>query len=303
MGNSRKSALAVCSAIGLAFAAVGCSDTEEPQSKPADVAVPGVKIEVLNRGATPQEPLVWFSQGGNQEVSFDATQGFEQHTKGHDKNSPDVAELDYDEVTMHLPLSAEASTDGKARQSTVTVGKPSGTNEDKNDDIATAEGFKMSSEQDVDGRVTSRSYSAPDSASQTARASVESALNQMNDFPIVFPTPAVGVGAKWTVSNRVDGDISMKQDITYTLLERQGQSISLKVEVQRLPAVSTLAQTDLKVLSVNTESTGQIALDLNKVLPTRGHINVKTKIIYGQDKSPVHVVQTTTSKSKWSPKQ
>ena len=95
----------------------------------------------------------------------------------------------------------------------------------------------------------------------------------------------------------------MKQDITYTLLERQGQSVSLKVEVQRLPAVSTLAQTDLKVLSVNTESTGQIALDLNKVLPTRGHINVKTKIIYGQDKSPVHVVQTTTSKSKWSPKQ
>lgn len=319
MGISSKSALAICSAIGLAFTAVACSESEQPQAKPADVAVPGVKVELQSRGASPQEPIAWFSQEGSQEVTYHATQGFAQHTVGAAKDDdatasatdasetakedeqPDVDELDYDEVTMNLPLSAEVTTDGKGRQTNVTVGEPTGTNDERNEDIATAEGFKMTTEQEVDGRATSRSYTAPDEASATARASVESALNQMNDFPLIFPTEPVGVGAKWTVSNRVDGDISMTQKVTYSLLEREGQTVSLKVEVSRSPAVATLAQTDLKVLDVETESSGQIALDLNKVLPTRGHINVETKVTYGQDDSPVRVVQTSTSKSKWSP--
>lgn len=283
------------------------------------MAVPGVKVELQSRGASPQEPIAWFSQEGSQEVTYHATQGFAQHTVGAAKDDdattsatdasetakedeqPDVDELDYDEVTMNLPLSGEVTTDGKGRQTNVTVGEPTGTNDERNEDIATAEGFKMTTEQEVDGRATSRSYTAPDEASATARASVESALNQMNDFPLIFPTEPVGVGAKWTVSNRVDGDISMTQKVTYSLLEREGQTVSLKVEVSRSPAVATLAQTDLKVLDVETESSGQIALDLNKVLPTRGHINVETKVTYGQDDSPVRVVQTSTSKSKWSP--
>lgn len=327
MGISSKSALAVCSAIGLAFTTVACSDSEQPQAKPADVAVPGVKVELLSRGASPQEPIAWFSQEGSQEVTYHATQGFAQHTVGASGGSgdsddadddatasatdasetakedeqPDVDELDYDEVTMNLPLSAEVTTDGEGRQTNVTVGEPTGTNDERNEDIATAKGFKMTTEQEVDGRATSRSYTAPDEASATARASVESALNQMNDFPLIFPTEPVGIGAKWTVSNRVDGDVSMTQKVTYTLLEREGQTVSLKVEVSRSPAVATLAQTDLKVLDVKTESSGQIALDLNKVLPTRGHINVETKVTYGQDDSPVRVVQTSTSKSKWTP--
>lgn len=281
--------------------------------------MPGVKVELVSRGASPQEPIAWFSQEGSQEVTFHATQGFAQHTVGAAKDDdatasatdasetakedeqPDVDELDYDEVTMNLPLSAEVTTDGKGRQTNVTVGEPTGTNDERNEDIVTAKGFKMTTEQEIDGRATSRSYTAPDEASATARASVESALNQMNDFPLIFPTEPVGVGAKWTVSNRVDGDISMTQKVTYSLLEREGQTVSLKVEVSRSPAVATLAQTDLKVLDVETESSGQIALDLNKVLPTRGHINVKTKVTYGQDDSPVRVVQTSTSKSKWSP--
>ena len=319
MGISSKSALAICSAIGLAFTTVACSGSEQPQAKPADVAVPGVKVELQSRGASPQEPIAWFSQEGSQEVTYHATQGFAQHTVGAAKDDdatasatdasetakedeqPDVDELDYDEVTMNLPLSAEVTTDGKGRQTNVTVGEPTGTNDERNEDIATAEGFKMTTEQEVDGRATSRSYTAPDEASATARASVESALNQMNDFPLILPTEPVGIGAKWTVSNRVDGDISMTQKVTYTLLEREGQAVSLKVEVSRKPAVATLAQTDLKVLDVETESSGQIALDLNKVLPTRGHINVETKGTYGQDDSPVRVVQTSTSKSKWTP--
>lgn len=319
MGISSKSALAVCSAIGLAFTTVACSDSEQPQAKPADVAVPGVKVELVSRGASPQEPIAWFSQEGSQEVTYHATQGFAQHTVGAAKDDdatasatdasetakedeqPDVDELDYDEVTMNLPLSAEVTTDGKGRQTNVTVGEPTGTNDERNEDIVTAKGFKMTTEQEIDGRATSRSYTAPDEASATARASVESALNQMNDFPLIFPTEPVGVGAKWTVSNRVDGDISMTQKVTYSLLEREGQTVSLKVEVSRSPAVATLAQTDLKVLDVETESSGQIALDLNKVLPTRSHINVETKVTYGQDDSPVRVVQTSTSKSKWSP--
>ena len=120
MGISSKSALAVCSAIGLAFTAVACSDSEQPQAKPADVAVPGVKVELVSRGASPQEPIAWFSQEGSQEVTFHATQGFAQHTVGAAKDDdatasatdasetakedeqPDVDELDYDLSLIHI---------------------------------------------------------------------------------------------------------------------------------------------------------------------------------------------------------
>ncbi len=208
----------------------------------------------------------------------------------------------YEEVTMNLPLTTSITTDGDVRTSEVTVGAPSGTNDERNEDIASAEGFTMTTEQGLDGRAQSRTFAAPDGASDSARASVEQALTKMNDLPIVFPEEPIGTGAQWKVSNRIDeGGVSMLQDITYTLRERQNMTIALGVEVERRPATQHLTGTELKILDVSSESSGQISLNLTHSIPERGSVKVTTTSTYGEDSSAVRVIQKSTSKTTWAP--
>jgi len=207
----------------------------------------------------------------------------------------------YSEVTMKLPLTANIQTDGDVRTSTVTVGTPTGDNTERNEDIASAEGFRMTSEQDSSGRTQTRSFSAPEGATDSARASGEEALVQMNNLPLVFPSEPLGQGAKWTVSNRVDdGGMSLLQDVTYTVTSKQNKTVTLAVSVDRRPATQFLAGTDLKILDVSTESSGQITVDLTHPLPQRGSVNLTTTTRYGKDGSATEVVQKSTSKSTWS---
>ena len=301
VGIRTKSLACVLTAVTLCCGTVACSSDSGDAPQAAEVTVPGVSVSLEQVGQAPREPLVWFSDESEQQVLFSATQGLEQETKGEGAERQ-AESLPYDEVTMELPLVAQASTDGEERTSTVTVGKPSGTNAERNEDIASAEGFTMTTTQSNDGRAKSRTFQAPEAATDSARASVETALTQMNDFPLVFPTEPIGPGAQWTVANRVEEGVSMLQEVTYTLMERQGQAVSLKVEVQRKPAVTSLSDTDLEVMDISSTSSGQLHLDLNLAVPVRGNIDVTTTVTYGKEDSPVRVLQTSTSKSTWAPR-
>lgn len=288
-------AIALCSTLVL----TACGEEEPPAGTSAAVAVAATPVKVITTGTAPTASLAWFTDSGEQQVTFKATQGLEQKAEGGD--GPDPNNLPYKDISLNLPLTASLSTDGELRTNKVTVGTPSGTNTDRNEDIVSAKGFVMTSKQRVDGQVTERSFAAPESASDSARASVESALNQMNDFPIVFPTEPIGVGAKWVVSNRVDVGVSMFQDITYTLTARSNQNVTLKIDVNRRPAVTSFGQTDLTVENVTTESSGQLQLDLTKSLPMRGQIDVATTLTLGQKDSPVKIKQKATTQGQWLP--
>lgn len=286
-----------------------CGQESSTNVEPVQAPVEGVRVELLSAGEAPHQPLVWFADSDEQKLTYSVTRGLEQRTEVDKKKAeatakkPDQKDLNvpYDEVTMDLPLTAVIKTDGDVRSSTVTVGKPSGNNEERNEDIASAEGFEMKTDQDLSGRAEERSFSAPEGASDSARASVEEALTQMNSVPVVFPKEPIGDGASWKVSNRVEDGVSLLQDITYTLVERQNKTATLSVDIERRPATGQLAGTDLDVLDAKSTSSGQIAVDLTHALPERGSINVETVVTYGQKDSPVKVKQRTTSKMTWSP--
>lgn len=294
---------------------VACSSGEKPVAmRPAQATVPGVTVKLLGEGAAPRTPLVWFSDPGDQEVNIKTTEGMSQTTTGGKKNqrqdaasqaagnsdaTDDQGDLSYEEVTMNLPVKASSSTDGNKHNVTVTVGKPTGTNADRNEDISTAEGFEISSTSTADGRVSSRTLSAPETATDSARASIEHALTQVTDMPIVFPEQAIGEGATWSVSSRIDGVISMRQTVTYTLVERKGQAVRLRVAVDRAPAVKNLAQTDLNVLDSTTQASGQLNLDLTKPLPVRGRVEIKQTLTFGKQGSKVKVNQETVQRTEW----
>lgn len=293
-------------ALGSTLGLSGCvsSDDEPDRTAPVESTVDGVAVKLLDAGTSPTDPLAWFADDGEQKTTYSVSQGLGQHTVGGDAQGTTDGELPYSEVTMELPLTATAATDeGDGLAATVTAGTPTGDNDDRNDDIASAEGFRMVQKYSDDGKVSSRSFAAPEGASDSARASVEQGFTLMTDLPLVFPEEAVGEGARWTVTSQVSDSgsgVSMRQTVTYTIASRNGSQVNLDVDIERTPTVKQMAGTDLEVMDSTTESTGSLTLDLRRPLPVSGSVKTTTEITYGQPESPVTVVQESRTPSTWS---
>ncbi|MGO2649767.1 MAG: hypothetical protein ACTH92_03120 [Corynebacterium variabile] len=293
-------------ALGSTLGLSGCvsSDEEPDRTAPVESTVDGVAVKLLDAGTSPTDPLAWFADDGEQKTTYSVSQGLGQHTVGGDAQGTADGELPYSEVTMELPLTATAATDeGDGLAATVTAGTPTGDNDDRNDDIASAEGFRMVQKYSDDGKVSSRSFAAPEGASDSARASVEQGFTLMTDLPLVFPEEAVGEGARWTVTGQVSDSgsgVSMRQTVTYTIASRNGSQVNLDVDIERTPTVKQMAGTDLEVMDSTTESTGSLTLDLRRPLPVSGSVKTTTEITYGQPESPVTVVQESRTTSTWS---
>lgn len=289
----RAIATLMCS-LGLLGTAACTADSSSPEA--VEAPVEGVRVQLLEPGNSPRATLAYRigEEEASQELTYSATQGLEQKTAhGEGEDVP------YGDVTMDLPLNATASEEGEEIATTVVVGRPDGTNAELNEDMASAEGFEMHQTMEPSGRVKTRSFGAPEGATDGARASVEQALTQMTDLPIVFPEEEVGPGAKWTVSGRVDEGVSLRQELTYTLVERDGDKVVLDVAAKRRPAVASLADTDLKVLEADSTSEGRITVNLSRPLPAEGKVSVETTVTYGKDDAPLRVLQTITSRSEW----
>lgn len=288
--------------LGLAACSSG-SPGDAGGAAPVESPVDGVAVKLLATGDGPTSPLAWFSDDAEQSGTFRVSTGLGQHTVGGDAEGTAGGELPFSEVTMELPLTATVTTDGDSLQSTVTAGTPTGDNEARNEDIATAAGFRMGQTYGDDGKVTGRSFTAPDSATDSARASVEQGFTLMTDLPLVFPTEPVGEGARWTVTGQVDDNAAgaaMRQVVTYTLRSRSGSVVDLGVEIGRTPAVKQMAGTELQVLDSTSESEGSLTLDLRRPLPLNGSVKTRTEVTYGQPDSPVSVVQESQTTSTWS---
>ncbi|HIW92313.1 MAG TPA: hypothetical protein H9870_11710 [Candidatus Corynebacterium avicola] len=283
--------------LGLGGLTACSSDEEAPAEAPSDVPVAGVSVDVVDPGEGSTSPLTWFSDDSEQQTTFRATRGLEQKTEG----ATEEDDVPYEERTMEIPLTLSTTTDGEELESEVVAGAPTGDNTDRNDDIATAEGFTMTQAFGQDGRVTSRNYTAPDGATDSARASVEQSFTQMTDLPLVFPTEELGTGAKWTVASQVDDSISMRQTVTYTLVKREGSRIELDVDIDRTPSVRQMAGTDLQVVDSSSDSGGRISVDLRRPVPVSGMVETSTTVTYGEPDSDVTVVQTSRNKSVWEP--
>lgn len=293
-------------ALGSTLGLSGCvsSDDEPDRTAPVGSTVDGVAVKLLDAGTSPTDSLAWFADDGEQKTTYSVSQGLGQHTVGGDAQGTADGELPYSEVTMELPLTATAATDeGDGLAATVTAGTPTGDNDDRNDDIASAEGFRMVQKYSDDGKVSSRSFAAPEGASDSARASVEQGFTLMTDLPLVFPEEAVGEGARWTVTGQVSDSgsgVAMRQTVTYTIASRNGSQVNLDVDIERTPTVKQMAGTDLEVMDSTTESTGSLTLDLRRPLPVSGSVKTTTEITYGQPDSPVTVVQESRTTSTWS---
>ena len=93
----------------------------------------------------------------------------------------------------------------------------------------------------------------------------------------------------------------MTRTTTYTLLSREGDTLTLDTKVEERPQNNTLTidgpgeleGENVQVDSSRTTSEGQIVVDLNRPLPVSGQTAWTTRLIYGGD-DKARVVQDIT---------
>lgn len=300
----------ILAAISTALLLTSCSQ-EAPSDQPVAVQTDAVKVSLLDAGDGNKQALRFKPTTTPQQTTLLIDDGFHQTTSTGD-DTPEETH------TMKLPVTAEASAGNDAdgdsgdsetaddtaanRSVKVTVGTPTYSDTTLNKELATAKGFAVSWAGDDTGRINSLTFSAPDNATDTARAATERFLQHVINLPIVFPSDDVGKDAKWKVESRVSGASTLLQTTTYTAKSITHDAVELDVQVEQRPAVSKLSITgpdgqptgDLQVLNSTTNSKGTIWVDLNKPLP-EGDIQFTTTVHYGGD-SDVTVTQMATTR-------
>ncbi|MCL0245011.1 hypothetical protein JIM95_002430 [Corynebacterium sp. CCM 8835] len=284
---------------------------------------PGSAQQVLSYGvpdadAPTQELPVRF--GGGFTTLVDSGTGTQPHPSAEPDGLP-VLNIDAKATVRAVDgVEVTAGETGATRQVTVIAGSPrfsgdattlrSGENPDVDWDaeLAGADGFTVSYATTPSGKPVTMSLHAPDSASDTGRAGMESRLGNLVTLAVVFPDEPVGTGARWTVESRITGSTTMLQTVTYTLTELDGRRVGLDVEVDQRPSIGALsldalapqgdsdgAAGELRVESAETSSAGHLEIDLDDPLPRAGGIAFTTRIIYAGDGSDVRVVQDSHS--------
>lgn len=264
----------------------GCGSDSAPETAPVPLEVP--KVTLVDAGEGAAEVVEWSDDGAQQETSIIVTRGFTQRTEG--EGADDSADSTTPDTRLEVPVTVSASGSGAERSVEAEVGVPFGSNAELNDDIATAEGFLAKWDAAATGRMAELEVGAPEDATDTARAGTEAALLQWARLPIVFPTEPIAQGAVWTVESHGGGDSSLRQALTYTLLERDGDQVELDVEVEQTPAITELDSGEgltLRVVDSGTETrSGTLNIDLASPLPTSGLIDFVTTVTYGSGENP-----------------
>ncbi|KAA8746726.1 DUF6263 family protein [Corynebacterium tuscaniense] len=277
--------------VASALVVSGCSRTDPIEEIP-DFAVDTPDVKLISAGEGDKEQLVYsFSpQESEITVSYAAHQG----AVATDKVSVEApAGGDVEQVT--LPLSV-AVVDGNVAE--FTVGEPKHSNLDTGTEALTAEGFRMRWTTDVQGQIEDIKLLPPEGSSDEGRAVIERALLQIISTNPVFPVEPVGVGATWSVETRTLGETNMRRTTTYSLTSRDGNTVTLDVQVQEEPAKKTLnldGEDNLTAEEWSTTSQGTITVDLNKLLPIAGENAATTRTVYAGPNPDFKVVQDMTT--------
>lgn len=262
--------LLVASALSLA----GCSSPDPIEEIPA-FAVDSPDVNLISNGEGDKQQLVYAFSPQESEIAVNYAAN--QAAVATDKVNAEAPTGEGLEETT-LPLSVSVVDGNVAEFNT--------------------DGFRMRWHMDVQGQVEEIKLLPPDGSSDETRATTERALLQIMSTNPVFPVEPVGVGAQWSVKTRTLGDTNMLRTTTYTLTSRDGDTVTLDVQVQEEPAKKTLELDDGNKLTAedwSTTSSGTITVDLTKLLPTAGENTATTRTVYAGPNPDFKVVQDMTT--------
>ncbi|AKK03504.1 hypothetical protein CEPID_08270 [Corynebacterium epidermidicanis] len=279
---------------------VSCSketDSEQPSHAPAvSLPVDPPRVQLIDAGTAPQQVMAFHDSGSSQDIDLAFSDAFTQGTGtlAEVSETPEVPQQ-----PQVLRAHAHATTTGQ-RDIAVVLTQPTYSQPDRAEDARGIDGFRLGWTADSTGRASSVTVAAPTQASDSARKLAEVHAMKLVAQPIIFPTEPIGIGARWSVDNRVAGDSTLLRSTTYTLQHIDGDNVELQADIIQRPAVTSLplntaAGSELKVHSTQSLSTGTLRINLGQPLPTSGHFAVSTRVRYASDGSDTTVYQDFTS--------
>lgn len=194
--------------------------------------------------------------------------------------------------TLTVEGSSEPDVDG-AQRATVTAREFTSVDELRDAQFSTAPGFTVTWTRGADGIVRELSLAAPSGATDAARAAVEITANAISDATVVFPSEAIGIGARWTVTRQIDDAVAPTRVTTYELVDLDGDLATVRsrtaapdpADTLRAPAADGGPGVTLDVESYEVEGTGELTVDLRAALPVDGTTESSTRAVYADPDS------------------
>ena len=279
-------------------AACGDSDSPDPAagaggesaaagetSLEAEVAVdpgPAPEVELLEPGAGERRVLTYAPS--REPATVEVTQS------GTARTEVPGAQARVDETpaqTLTLEGRSEPDVDG-AQRASATVREFTSVDELRAAQFSTAPGFAVTWTRGPDGIVRELGLAAPADATDVARAAVEIAANAISDATVVFPTEAIGEGARWTVTRQVDDAVAPTRVTTYELLSLDGDVAAVRLDQSAPGPSDTLTapapdggpDVSLDVETYEITGSGELTVDLRAALPADGTTESSTRAVY-----------------------
>ena len=194
--------------------------------------------------------------------------------------------------TLTLRGESEPDVDG-AQRATVVAEEFTSVDELRNAQFATAPGFTVTWNRSANGIVRELSLEAPTGATDAARAGVEITANAVSDATVAWPTEAIGVGARWTVTRQVDDAVAPTRVTTYELTALDGDVATVRMNSDAPDTADTLTapspdggpDVTLDVSAYRSIGTGELTIDLRAALPVDGKTESSSMAVYTDPES------------------
>ncbi|MFQ6393893.1 hypothetical protein ACLMAJ_10580 [Nocardia sp. KC 131] len=292
-------------AVGLSAFGVGCGDGTEARSesdstdplgigKEVTVPISAAVTTVVSQGAEPRALLrPSYLPGTAQQVTLHTGYSIQQQIN-------DQPSRDFSTPALTIPMTARADGDDVD----LTLGTISSPDPSLAKALTAAGGSHAGFDMSELGAITALRLEPSPDTSNAARAALEQAFYQAVYRSIAFPDEPVGEGAVWTVRQEVTGGVALDQVTTATMTEREGDRLTIELEVTQTPKSAVWAMPNnagtLDIQDYVMQGTGTITVDLGLPLPVSGSITVGGHQAYRDSRSASMLRQTINTQVSWT---
>jgi hypothetical protein len=247
-------------------------------------------VDLLSRGAKPRDRLRLASAAGSTSVgSMRQDVSTKELVSGVEQPSTPVT------VTADLRVTVDSVDRDGVR--TILFGY-------ENSNITELNGVGGSYIVTDRGFASNGKFTYPPGTDAETQAALEQFAAQIATWTTPFPFAAVGVGARWRVTeHQVVNGLTSTRSVVYALLERDDNRIVLRSKVRQTAPAQTIDATGLPenatatLVSSEGSGAGDVDLDLNEVLPLASTVlgRVAQVIVVEQGTQQIQLDETVTT--------
>ncbi|MCY1005484.1 DUF6263 family protein [Nannocystis pusilla] len=149
------------------------------------------------------------------------------------------------------------------------------------------------------GIVKSADFNMPPDVNPQIKQTIDSMRQQINQMSVPFPEEALGIGAKWTVTQQLDQQgMKLDQVATWELKGRDGSVVQLASTIvqtaapQKISAPGMPEGASVSLDRLDSTGAGTNEVDLTRVAPIKGDMNMKSSIAMTTDANGVKMPMT-----------